>query len=138
MSEQQITTPETKERYRMVIDPETIDKMTDAEVKAKVPNQADEALKLRLKKYGIKRCKVQFKNFADCTKDKFVSIAFKCRDEQIALNDCISIYLNDENLYKMRRAFLKGELARKVSYDDLKKELERRIEERLKQQQTKE
>ncbi len=34
---------------------------------------------------------------------------------------------------KMRRAYLKGELVRKHNYTDLKSELNRRVEERMKQ-----
>jgi len=80
-----------RNNYELTLDPKEIDAMSEEELRKRVPNQADEALKLRLKKYGMKHCKVQTKNFADCTKDKLLSIAMKCKDEMNALTDCITI-----------------------------------------------
>lgn len=80
-----------RERFKLNLDPAEIDALSPEELKQKVPNQADEALKLRLKKYGMKQCKVESKNFADCSKDKLLSIAVKCKDELQALTDCITI-----------------------------------------------
>ena len=80
-----------REEYELTLDPKEIDEMSPEDLKNRVPNQADEALKLRLKKYGMKHCKVETKNFADCSKDKLISIALKCKDEMQALTDCITI-----------------------------------------------
>jgi len=41
-------------------------------------------------------------------------------------------------MVKMRRAYLKGELIRKHNYNDLKSELDRRMQEKMKQQATSE
>ncbi|KAG2373905.1 hypothetical protein C9374_010206 [Naegleria lovaniensis] len=127
-----------RERFHLNLDPAEIDAMSPEELKQKVPNQADEALKLRLKKYGMKQCKVESKNFADCSKDKLLSIAVKCKDELQALTDCITIYLNEDNMNKMRRAYLKGELVKKHNITDLRGELNRRLEERTKSTSTQE
>ena len=80
-----------REEYELTVDPKEIDEMSLEDLKNRVPNQADEALKLRLKKYGMKNCKVETKNFAECSKDKLISIALKCKDEMQALTDCITI-----------------------------------------------
>lgn len=58
-------------------------------LKGKIPNQAEEALKQKLNKYALQKCKPQIEALRDCTKNRLFSMAWACKDLNIALNSCL-------------------------------------------------
>lgn len=56
---------------------------------SKVPNQIEEALNHRLRQYAHKQCDDIMKQFADCSRDKLLSVVFKCIDHQNDLVRCM-------------------------------------------------
>ncbi|KAL0477955.1 hypothetical protein AKO1_005027 [Acrasis kona] len=92
-----------------------------------IPNQIDEALRLRLRKYAYRKCATQLKSFAECTKNKTISVVYSCNTQQEELFDCINSVTNQDNLDLLRAAFLRGELQKTHTYNDNMKELHKRL-----------
>jgi COX assembly protein 1 len=96
-------------------------------VTGRIPNQVEDALRVRLRKYAYKKCGPELKDFSECSKDKTITVLYACRDQQTRLYECINNVTNDENMEKLRQAYLRGDLYRKKSYRDLSAELEQKI-----------
>eukprot|EP01027_Heterolobosea_sp_BB2_P027368 GEZU01042715.1.p1 GENE.GEZU01042715.1~~GEZU01042715.1.p1 ORF type:complete len:130 (+),score=32.74 GEZU01042715.1:52-441(+) len=78
-----------------------------------IPAQIDEALKLKLKKWAMKKCATEARTFVDCTKDKVFSIPWKCRDSFNDFNDCLARHNTEANLEKVRQKYIEGHYVKK-------------------------
>ena len=96
-------------------------------IRGRVPNQIEEALNQRLRRYAQKQCTDVMQEFADCSKDKLFSVVYKCAEHQNNLIKCIKLYANEDNMEKMRQAYLRGELMKKRTYNDYQEELSKRL-----------
>lgn len=99
-------------------------------LKNKIPAMAEEALKSRLRKFALKKCQPFMQAFADCSKDKLISVIWDCKESQNALNACLNTYGTEPNLNRLRHAYIRGELMKRKSYDEWKQELEVRMQEK--------
>src|SRR5690242_16239377 len=99
-------------------------------LKNKIPNQAEEALRYRLRNFGSTMCSDFMKKFAQCTKNKTISVVYKCRDEHRELTECLNEIVNEPNLNQLRHAYINGDLMKKHSYEDWHAELNKRLDEK--------
>lgn len=99
------------------------------DLEGKIPPLYEEALKLRLTRYAQKRCGPFYKEFATCTKDKFLGVVYQCKKELDELSECMNAFASRRNLNILRYAYLEGRLVRTRSYVDYKQELNRRLKE---------
>ena len=106
---------------------ETNNNNNSEKIEGKIPNQIEEALTHRLRKYANKQCADVMEEFAECSKDKLFSVVYKCRDHQNNLVKCIKTYVNEENKEKLRQAYLRGDLMKKRSYEEYQRELQTRL-----------
>jgi hypothetical protein len=60
------------------------------QVTGRIPNQVEDALRLRLRKYAYKYCAPEMKEFSECSSDKTITVIYSCRDQQTKLYECIN------------------------------------------------
>lgn len=56
-----------------------------------VPRAVEEALIEKLKENSRVKCKDKIAAYAECTKDKTFSVAWACRDQLNAMNECLKL-----------------------------------------------
>ena len=80
----------------------TVATMVDEEgKKERIPilkRQAEYAAMSRLNEYALKQCDDKVREFAECTKDKLISVIWKCRPLQKAVNECVLPYIENKDL----------------------------------------
>lgn len=92
----------------------------------KIPAQAEESLRVKLRKFADKRCGPSLAAFAACSKNKTFTVVTACREEHTNFVECVNKYVNEPNLNRLRHAYVRGEMMKEQSYDDWKEELNKR------------
>lgn len=103
------------------------------DLRGRIPILAEEALRNRLRNYALKKCANEMKSFGECSRNKFISVVWECREKQRALNNCVNSYSSEHNLNLLRHAYLRGDLTKKRSFGEWKEELNQQLQ--LQQQQ---
>lgn len=61
-------------------------------------HQAENVAMKRLNQWALKQCDDKVRAFAECTRDKLISVIWKCRPHQKAVNECVLKYTKDQQL----------------------------------------
>ncbi len=56
-----------------------------------VPRAVEEALIEKLREHSRVKCKDRIAAYAECTKDKTLSVAWACRDQLNSMNECLKL-----------------------------------------------
>ena len=69
-------------------------------------NQAEHYLRKELSTIAKKECAKYSKQLGDCAKREGLFVAFKCRNENRSLNECLHKFTNEDNFakYSQKRA----------------------------------
>eukprot|EP00002_Diphylleia_rotans_P004585 TRINITY_DN1341_c0_g3_i1.p1 TRINITY_DN1341_c0_g3~~TRINITY_DN1341_c0_g3_i1.p1 ORF type:complete len:107 (-),score=30.21 TRINITY_DN1341_c0_g3_i1:130-450(-) len=79
-----------------------------------VPLMVENAvLRPKLKEYALKQCDEYARAFFACSKPRTISLAWSCKEERKALDDCYRVFTSEEHLNRFRKEWL-DERNRKV------------------------
>ncbi|PWN52171.1 hypothetical protein IE53DRAFT_385400 [Violaceomyces palustris] len=69
-------------------------------------NREEEALLKETKAEALKKCDQFVKEFAQCSSGRTVSVAWACRDQHKALQDCMKKYTSAEAMESVKAEYL--------------------------------
>jgi COX assembly protein 1 len=72
-----------------------------------VPRAVEEALIEKLRENSRIKCKDRVAAYAECTKDKTLSVAWACRDQLNNMNECLKLYTSAEQLDRLKVSWTK-------------------------------
>lgn len=85
-------------------DPKASDVKTSATVardsRMTLRKNNEEVLRKALQAEARKKCLAETKAFGDCAKEKGIMVAFSCRQENLAMSDCMAQHFSEELFVK--------------------------------------
>eukprot|EP00834_Sanchytrium_tribonematis_P000629 NODE_11_length_54881_cov_1.430718.p42 type:complete len:110 gc:universal NODE_11_length_54881_cov_1.430718:19435-19106(-) len=63
-------------------------------------NKQQDFIMKQVRVEAYKKCDIYMKAFMECSKDKYLSMPFKCRSLYNEMNECLILYNNDETRYQ--------------------------------------
>ncbi|KAM9981345.1 hypothetical protein ACTFIY_003665 [Dictyostelium cf. discoideum] len=105
------------------LDPEDKKYLEIPDSEVVLPAAVDSYLRQKLKDQSLKECSSHVAAFADCSKDKYISVVWECRELQQLMKNCLIEYTTSERLIGMKREWV--DASKKRIYEKrLQKELE--------------
>mmetsp|Transcript_10192 Transcript_10192/g.21255 ORF Transcript_10192/g.21255 Transcript_10192/m.21255 type:complete len:95 (+) Transcript_10192:137-421(+) len=71
-----------------------------------VPMKAEEALRSMMKADALKKCRDFCKDYAECSRDRTVSVIWACSDQFSALNSCLKTHTTKEVLEDYKKKWV--------------------------------
>ncbi|KAN0035334.1 hypothetical protein ACTA71_004599 [Dictyostelium dimigraforme] len=88
------------------LDPEDKKYLEIPDSEVVLPAAVDSYLRHKLKDQSLKACQNQVAAFADCSKDKYISVVWECRELQQLMKNCLVEYTTSERLIDMKREWI--------------------------------
>ncbi|EGC28491.1 hypothetical protein DICPUDRAFT_160085 [Dictyostelium purpureum] len=71
-----------------------------------LPAAVDSYLRQKLKTQSLEACGDSVGKFAECSKDKYISVVWECRELQQLMKNCLSDYTTKEKLVELKREWI--------------------------------